>query len=563
MVSISLEERAKAAVGKVVAGYYVVGVISASGETGYVLKAWNPVKALALHAKQISSKLGIPELEEIVGDTVSKYTEEILHMTDEQVGALYESLKEYIDPASFVVIKCLGPVADVGDYLQRFEREGDVYEKLNHPNIIKLHERRNASFTVRTSERDIQVNDPCHVMEHVDTIPLEALMGHVTMPQFGKISRGLISALSHAHKKGIIHRDLKPHNVFVTQGYEPKLADFGIATDSSQSRLTQGDTRIGTPSYMSPEQAMGVKYLDERTDVYSLGGTLYAMLTGRHPVVGKDAVATLIQLQNKADLNIPQIRQLKPDVPELVARMVDLMLTYEKEDRPSSMDECRIILEDLEGAGVFEYRLPEVNISEIEKEVERAESGQSKLSLSGLARLYKTLGDSQDPTVEGVERRLSFYAEADQVYDSIEKELSHNESNERIRYDLELRRSALAKIIKYEQKHLETIAEQRKANQDEQARELEAQKQVKRGRLITYMVGASFATAVAVGSLVAYVSGHYSYAKNVRNVQAAIAQKDYDGALFQIKDLGGSWFAQPGELLQLQQQVIESRADKK
>src|SRR5207302_6099558 len=125
-----------------------------------------------------------------------------------------------------------------------------------------------------------------------------------------EVITALGSALDYAHGKGLVHRDVKPANVLMTEDDRIVLSDFGIVrlADDDQS-LTRGV--IGTPQYMSPEQALG-RTVDGRSDLYSLGVVLYEMLAGRVPFKGDSAIATLSM---HATLPVPSVRDMNPEVP--------------------------------------------------------------------------------------------------------------------------------------------------------------------------------------------------------------------------------------------------------
>jgi serine/threonine-protein kinase len=146
------------------------------------------------------------------------------------------------------------------------------------------------------------------------------------------IATAVAGALEYAHARGVIHRDLKPENILLHAG-EPVVADFGIAlavTAAAGERITQTGLSLGTPQYMSPEQATGDRAIDKRTDVYSLGAVTYEMLTGEPPHTGKTVQAIVARVLMETP---PDVRSVRPSVPEPVAISVAVALEKVPADR--------------------------------------------------------------------------------------------------------------------------------------------------------------------------------------------------------------------------------------
>jgi len=185
-----------------------------------------------------------------------------------------------------VAIKILtGPMARDEEFVNRFRREAIAAGALGHPNILTIHD---AGMT----------DDGLHyiVMELGTGGTLKDLLQRGPLPaeRARDIAAQLASALHAAHEHGIVHRDLKPSNVLFARDGRPLLVDFGVALTSTGTRFTSTGMAVGTPEYMSPEQAQGLA-VDGRSDVYSLGVVLYEMLTGDVPFVGDTPLATLYQ----------------------------------------------------------------------------------------------------------------------------------------------------------------------------------------------------------------------------------------------------------------------------
>ena len=164
---------------------------------------------------------------------------------------------------------------------QQFLQEAQSVAQLNHPNIVKVHE-------VGTSEEGIFI-----ASELIDGKALSVALatGGFTIAESVRLCENVASALHHAHQNGIIHRDLKPANVLLDQSGNPFLSDFGLARrESNDVTMTASGQIVGTPSYMSPQQANG-EPVDRRTDVYSLGVVLFELLTGDTPFKGSSPQA--------------------------------------------------------------------------------------------------------------------------------------------------------------------------------------------------------------------------------------------------------------------------------
>ena len=147
-----------------------------------------------------------------------------------------------------------------------------------------------------------------------------------------RIATEAARALEYAHRHGVIHRDIKPENLMLTSDGSTLVADFGIARAlaGADDRLTETGLAVGTPAYMSPEQAAGDKGLDARTDVYSLGAVLYEMLAGEPPFTGPTAQAIIAK---RFSGEVPRVRQARPSVPEHVDAAVSRALAPVAADR--------------------------------------------------------------------------------------------------------------------------------------------------------------------------------------------------------------------------------------
>ncbi|MEK7866156.1 MAG: tetratricopeptide repeat protein [Planctomycetota bacterium] len=190
------------------------------------------------------------------------------------------------------------------EMIERFRREAQMVAGLHHPRILPVH--------------DVGDQDGlCYfTMDYVDGASLAQLIREkrVTRRQGIEILRDTALALQYAHEQGVIHRDVKPGNILVDVSGRTFLADFGVArATESQARLTASGHPIGTPQYMSPEQGGGdAASVDGRTDVYSLGATLYELLTGRPPYEGDSIMDIVFQLMTN---DPPRPQEIDPKVP--------------------------------------------------------------------------------------------------------------------------------------------------------------------------------------------------------------------------------------------------------
>ena len=194
------------------------------------------------------------------------------------MGAVYKARQKQLD--RFVALKILPPeVGQNAAFAERFTREARSLARLNHPQIVTVHE-------FGHTEDGLYY----FLMEFVDGTDLRHILqaGELTSEQALAIVPKVCEALHYAHKKGIVHRDIKPENILLDTEGNVKIADFGLARlldrPTSAYTLTQSGQRMGTPHYMAPEQIEHPQEVDHRADIYSLGVVFYEMLTGELPI---------------------------------------------------------------------------------------------------------------------------------------------------------------------------------------------------------------------------------------------------------------------------------------
>jgi serine/threonine protein kinase len=227
----------------------------------------------------------------------------------------------------YVAIKVLHPAfREDPSFAARFTREARVVAKLEHPHIVPIYD---------YSEYEGQ---PYLVMKFIEgeTLKARLVRGPLSADEAVRVIQAVGEALSYAHSKGILHRDIKPSNVLLAPDGGIYLADFGLAriAQSGESTLSS-DMLLGTPHYISPEQAQGVKNLDSGTDIYSLGVVLYELAVGRVPF-NADTPFSIIHDHIFTPLPLP--RAINPKVPPAVERVLLKALAKERKDRYADVD---------------------------------------------------------------------------------------------------------------------------------------------------------------------------------------------------------------------------------
>ncbi len=210
-----------------------------------------------------------------------------------------------------VAVKVLNPELGAILGVERFLAEIRVTAGLQHPNLLALFD----SGEARTTGEGTLL---FYVMPYVDGESLRVRLDRekqLPVEEAVRIAVSIASALDYAHRQGVIHRDLKPENILLHEG-QPLVADFGIALAVSKAggaRITQTGLSLGTPQYMSPEQATGDRAVNGRTDIYSLGAMLYEMLTGEPPHTGPTAQAIIARVINDRPRSVRTARDTVPE----------------------------------------------------------------------------------------------------------------------------------------------------------------------------------------------------------------------------------------------------------
>ncbi|MCZ6812174.1 MAG: serine/threonine-protein kinase, partial [Planctomycetota bacterium] len=265
------------------------------------------------------------------------------------MGVVYDAWQNSLDRRVALKVLPLG-IAASDRAFERFMREARTAAKLDHQNIVGVH------------GMGVEADTPYYSMEYVEGRTLAQILGAteahsdaaVDAPfapasdgsaDYAGIARAfaeVADGLQHAHAKGVIHRDIKPSNLILDRAGHLRILDFGLARFEGEESLTLTGDLLGTPMYMSPEQARRRKIpIDHRTDIYSLGATLYEMLTRRPPFRGKDNYETLSQII----ANDPSpLRRFDPTIPKSLETIVLKCLRKNPKDR---YDTAEAVAQDL------------------------------------------------------------------------------------------------------------------------------------------------------------------------------------------------------------------------
>lgn len=214
---------------------------------------------------------------------------------------------------------------------ERFLQEARVLASLDHPGIVRVTDVIEAGSRIAI------------VMDYIEGNTLDHLIGTQVgpIPWRGalKLFQQILDAVKYAHSKGVIHRDLKPANIMVTPEGKTLIMDFGIAKITGSNVMTRTGARLGSPFYMSPEQVQGLKTIDQRTDVYSLGITLYEMLAGRLPFNHEEDTSEFQIMTKIVNGNIPDPRTFYPHIPD---KLVECITDATESDVHQRISSCSV-----------------------------------------------------------------------------------------------------------------------------------------------------------------------------------------------------------------------------
>lgn len=236
------------------------------------------------------------------------------------MATIYKAYHERLD--RYVAIKVMHPIfLEDATFLSRFEREARIVARLDHPHIVPIYD---------FAELD---NQPYLVMKFIEGKTLKSIneAGSLSLEAILRLLPPIADALDYAHRNGVLHRDVKPSNILLDKADVPYITDFGLARMAAMGDSTlSADMLLGTPHYISPEQAQGKRELSASTDIYSFGVVAYELLVGRVPFHADTPFAVI---HDHIYRPLPPATSLNPDLPPSVERVLDKVLAKSPETR--------------------------------------------------------------------------------------------------------------------------------------------------------------------------------------------------------------------------------------
>ncbi len=282
----------------------------------------------------VTETLETPKEELTTGSTFASRYQIIEELGKGGMGKVYKVLDKEVNAK--IALKLIKPeIAADKKTIERFKNELKTARDISHNNICRM-------YDLNKEEGSYYIT-----MEYVEGQDLKSLVrqtGQLAIPTTISIAKQVCEGLSEAHKLGTVHRDLKPSNIMVDKEGNARIMDFGIARSLKAKGITGAGVMIGTPEYMSPEQAE-VKEVDQRSDIYSLGVILYEMVTGRVPFEGETPLG--IAMKHKSEMP-KDPKELNAQIPEDLSRVILKCIEKDKEKRYQSAGEVRSELDKIE-----------------------------------------------------------------------------------------------------------------------------------------------------------------------------------------------------------------------
>ncbi len=268
-----------------------------------------------------------PMIGKVVGGC---YIEELIGQGG--MGAVYKAHHEGLDIP--VAVKILCPALPITNDVQRFLREARTSARLNHPNIISV--------------LNVGNENGVHfiTMEFIDGFNILELLRKykkISVSESVRIGIEVLKALEAAYAHGIVHRDIKPENIMLSKNGTVKLADLGLALIDGETKLTQACMTLGSPFYIAPEQAENATSVDYRADMYSLGCTLFHMVSGTPPFKGDSPVEIILAHLNKP---VPNLTKIDRSIPQVFSDVIQRLMEKKPSKRFQHPSEARVALEE-------------------------------------------------------------------------------------------------------------------------------------------------------------------------------------------------------------------------
>ncbi len=238
------------------------------------------------------------------------------------ITTVYLAIQKALDRPVFLKVLNVH-VNDQPDLIERFRREAKICARLKHPNIVQIFDFGDTDGSFFISMEYIEGKSLVEIVRELHPLPPEIIFF---------ITREIARGLAYAHQFGVIHRDIKPANIMVETDGSVKITDFGLATRADLPTVTAQFSAVGTPAYMSPEQALGEE-LTVKTDLFSLGATVYELCTGHSPFDGQNVAESIGKVLNHTP---PPLHKVRKDIPEWFSDLVGKLLAKQPDQRPES-----------------------------------------------------------------------------------------------------------------------------------------------------------------------------------------------------------------------------------